>query len=199
LEQILPIRSKSISQFVDGFVGVLDRLALDRGKSWWVEKTPENIGFVREILELVPGAKCINILRDGHHNIASLYDMAGKYPDLFWAKYRDLDEAIKLWNGCVRHTRRLLNVPEVLLVRHERLVSDTEAVVQEMCGFAGLAFSRDMIDRRAEAAGAVVRGAESWKADVLKPIRSAAEDKFGQLFDAEQKAYVESRLERIDF
>ena len=56
-----------------------------------------------------------------------------------------------------------------------------------------------MIDRRAEAAGAVVRGAKSWKADVLKPIRSAAEDKVGQLFDAEQKAYVESRLERIDF
>jgi hypothetical protein len=199
LEQILPIRSKSISQFVDGFVGVLDRLALDRGKSWWVEKTPENIGFVREILELVPGAKFINILRDGRHNVASLYDMARKYPDLFWAKYRDLDEAIKLWNGCVRHTRRLLNVPEVLLVRHERLVSDTEAVVQEMCGFAGLVYSRDMIDRRAEAAAAVIRGAESWKADVLKPIRAAADDKFDRLFDAEQRAYVEARLERIDF
>jgi hypothetical protein len=56
-----------------------------------------------------------------------------------------------------------------------------------------------MIDRRAEAAAAVIRGAESWKADVLKPIRAAAEDKFDRLFDAEQKAYVESRLERIDF
>ena len=125
--------------------------------------------------------------------------MARKYPDRFWAKYRDLDEAIEHWNVCVSHTRRLLNVPEVLLVRHERLVTDTEAVAQEMCGFAGLAFSRDMIDRRAAAAAAVVRGAELWKADVLTPIRSAAADKFGQLFDAEQKAYVESRLERIDF
>ena len=199
LVHILPMRSMSIDQFANAFVGVLDQLALDQGKTWWVEKTPNNIGFVPDILRLVPGARFINILRDGRQNVASLYDMARKYPDLFWAKYRDLDEAIERWNICLRHTRRLLNVPEVLLVRHERLVSDTEAVVQEMCGFAGLAFSRDMIDRRAEAAGAVVRGAESWKADVLKPIRSAAEDKFDQLFDAEQKAYIESRLEQVDF
>src|SRR5271169_5376629 len=56
LEQLLPIRSQSIGQFVDGFVRVLDRLTLDRGKSWWVEKTPGNICFVPEILALVPGA-----------------------------------------------------------------------------------------------------------------------------------------------
>jgi hypothetical protein len=36
------------------------------------------------------------------------------------------------------------------------------------------------------------------KADVLKPIRSAAEDEFDESLDAKQKAYVESRLEQID-
>jgi hypothetical protein len=30
-------------------------------------------------------------------------------------------------------------------------------------------------------------------------MRPAAEDKFNKLFSAEQKAYIESRLERIDF
>ena len=197
LEQILPIRSKSIGEFVKGFVGVLDRLTLDQGKSWWVEKTPENLDYVREILELVPGAKLVNILRDGRQNVASLHEMARSYPDRFWAKYRSLDTAIERWNVCVQRTRGLLNIPEVLLVRHERLVSDTEAVAQEICNFSGLAFSRDMIERRAQVAGSMIRGDEPWKADVLKPIRSA--DKFDLLFDAEQKAYIESRLERIDF
>ena len=199
LEGVLPMRSTSIDEFSNGFVGVLDRLALDQGKTWWIEKTPNNIGVVPEILRLVPGARFINILRDGRQNVASLYDMARKYPQLFWAKYSDLDEAIERWNICLRHTRRLLNVPEVLLVRHERLLSDTEAVLQEICSFAGLAFSRDMIERRAEAAAAVVRGAESWKADVLKPLRPAPDDKFDELFDPAQKAYIDSRLERIDF
>ena len=81
LEPILPIRSKSIGQFVDGFVGVLDRLTLDKGKLWWVEKTLENIRFVPEIRDLVPGAKFVCLLRDGRQNVAALYDMACKYPD----------------------------------------------------------------------------------------------------------------------
>jgi hypothetical protein len=73
LERILPIRSESTGEFAAGFVGVLDRLALDQGKSSWVEKTPENIRFIPEILELVPGAKFVNILRDRRQNVAALY------------------------------------------------------------------------------------------------------------------------------
>jgi sulfotransferase family protein len=199
LEHILPIRSKSTREFADGFVGVLDRLARDRGKSWWVEKSPENLRFVREILELVPGAKFINILRDGRQNVTALYDMACKYPDRFWVKYRDLDQAIERWNICVGYTRRLLDVPEVLVVRYERLVSETEAVLEDVCRFAGLPFTRDMIDRRLEAAGRVVTSREPWKADVLTPMRFVVEDKFNELLTADQKAYVEARLERIDF
>ena len=199
LEQILPIRSNSTGQFAEGFVGVLDRLALDQGKSWWVEKTPGHLRFVREILGLVPGARFINILRDGRQNVAALYDMARQYPDRWWVRYRDLDNAIERWNISVRHTRRLLDVPDVLLVRYERLVAETAAVAEEVCRFAGLPFSRDMIDRRAEAASTVVTAGEPWKADVLTPMRSSAPDKFNELFDAEQKAYIESRLERIDF
>jgi hypothetical protein len=199
LEHILPIRSKSTREFADGFVGVLDRLARDRGKSWWVEKSPENLRFVREILELVPGAKFINILRDGRQNVTALYDMACKYPDRFWVKYRDLDQAIERWNICVGYTRRLLDVPEVLVVRYERLVSETEAVLEDVCRFAGLPFTRDMIDRRLEAAGRVVTSREPWKADVLTPMRSVVEDKFSEVFTADQKAYVEARLERLDF
>jgi hypothetical protein len=199
LEQILPIRSRSMAQFADGFVGVLDRLALDQGKSWWVEKTPQNIHFVREILELVPGAKFINILRDGRQNVAAIYDMARKHPDRFWVRYHDLDQAVEHWNTCVRHTRHLLGVAEVLLVRYEQLCTDTEAVLEETCRFMGLRFTRDMIDRRTEAASRLVTAREPWKADVLTPMRSAPEDKFNEVFTADQRAHVDARLERIDF
>src|SRR5271169_2280496 len=171
LEQILPIRSQSIRQFVDGFVGVLDRLTLDKGKSWWVEKTPGNIGFVPEILALVPGAKFIAIVRDGRQNVAALYDMARKYPG--WAAYRDLDLAIDVWNSCARYTRPLLSMPAVRVIRLERLLSDTQPVMREACRFLGLPFTRDMIDGRAEAANDVITAREPWKADVLAPMRTA--------------------------
>jgi hypothetical protein len=199
LEHILPIRSQSIGQFVDGFVSVLDRLTVDQGKSWWVEKTPENVRFVPEILQLVPEAKFVNILRDGRQNVAALYDMARKYPDRWWVRFRDLDRAIEVWNRSARHARFLLGNPAVLLIRHERLLSDTAAVMQEVCRFAGLPFTRHMIDRRAESARAVITAREPWKAEVLTPIRPAIEDKFECLFDHEQKAYIEARLEHVDF
>lgn len=198
LEQVLPIRSKTIAQFVDGFVSVLDRLASDRGKSRWVEKNPENIRFVPEILELVPGARFVTMLRDGRQNVAALYDMACKYPDRWWVRYRDLDVAIETWNRCARVTRRQLDMPEVLVIRHERLVTDTEAVMHEVCRFTGLPFTRQMIDSRVQAAGSVIASHEPWKTDVLNPIRSALDDKFDRLFDPAQKAYVEARLEKLD-
>jgi hypothetical protein len=156
LEPILPVRSQSIPQFVAGFVGVLDRLTLDKGKSWWVEKTPRNILLAPEILELVPAAKFICILRDGRQNVAALYDMACKYPERGWAKFRDLDFAIALWNTCARQVGLLLDKPDVLVIRYERLQSDTETVAREMCRFAGLPFTHQMIDRRIEAASAVI-------------------------------------------
>src|SRR5437763_10453350 len=43
LEQLLPIRSKSLAEFAQGFVAALDRLALDAGKSGRVAKTAEDI------------------------------------------------------------------------------------------------------------------------------------------------------------
>ncbi len=197
LEYLLPMRSKSIGQFVDGFVGVLDRLTLDEGRSWWVEKTPENVNFAPEILELVPGARFIATLRDGRQNVAALCDMAHKYPDRWWVEFRDLDRAVEMWNKSARHVRRLLAVPEVLLVRYERLVSDTEAVMREVCRFAGLPFTLQMLDRRVESARALITTREPWKAEVLAPIRSVIEDKFDRLFDIKQQAYIEARLESI--
>jgi hypothetical protein len=199
LEYILPMRSKSIGQFADGFVHMLDRLTLDEGKSWWVEKTPENVFFVPEILDLVPGARFIATLRDGRQNVAALCDMAHKYPDRWWGKFRDLDRAIELWNKSARHARRVLALPGVLLVRHERLISDTEAVIREVCSFSGLPFTRQMIDHRVDSARALITAREPWKAEVLAPIRSVIENKFERLFDTQQQAYIEARLERVDF
>jgi hypothetical protein len=199
LEDLLPMRSKSVEEFARGFIAVLDRLALDRGKTWWVEKTPENIRYVPEIGRLVPGARFINIVRDGRETVASLYGLALEYPDKFWTKFLDLDLAIEHWNVSLRHTRELVGMPEVRLVRYERLVAETEAVLREICEFAGLAFSREMVDRRREAAPALILDFETWKTRVLGALPASSESRFDRLFDAAQKTYIESRLEPIDF
>jgi len=125
--------------------------------------------------------------------------MSLKYPDRWWMRYRDLDQAIEHWNACARSTLRLLSAPHVLLIRHEALRADPEAVLREVCRFAGFPFDPAMIERRVEGARAIVTERESWKNDVLKPSRVAIEDRFAEVFVAEQRTYVEARLERIDF
>jgi hypothetical protein len=199
LEGLLPIRSRSAEDFARGFIAVLDRLTLDRGKAWWVEKTPENIRYVPEIGRLVPGARFVNILRDGRETVASLYGLALEYPDKFWTKFLDVDLAIEHWNVSLRHTRELIGVPGVMLVRYERLLAETESVLREICAFAGLRFSRDMLDRRSEVAPALILDFETWKTRVLGAVPASSESRFDQLFDAAQKAHIESRLEPIDF
>jgi hypothetical protein len=199
LEDLLPIRSKSNEEFTRGFVAVLDRLTLDRGKAWWVEKTPENIRYVSEIGRLVPGARFVNILRDGRETVASLYALALEYPDKFWTRFLDVDLAIEHWNVSLRHTRELIGAPGVMLVRYERLLAEPEPVLREICAFAGLRFSREMLDRRSEVAPTLILDFETWKTRVLGAVPASSESRFEELFDAAQRAYIESRLEPIDF
>ena len=56
-----------------------------------------------------------------------------------------------------------------------------------------------MIDRRSETASRLMTAREPWKADVLTPMRSSPEDRFTEVFTPDQQAYIEARLERIDF
>jgi hypothetical protein len=198
LQPLLPEHALSIAEFAHAFVGVLDRIALDHGKSAWLEKTPRHLGLVSEISELVPGALFVYIVRDGRQNVASLYHAARTYPNVWWQEgARDLEEAVKRWNKSARYARTLRGRPEVHLVRYERLVADTESVLREICGFAHLPFRPEMIERRTDAARRVVTESEPWQAGVFEELR-ARDDKFDRLFSAEQKAYVEAHLEPLD-
>jgi hypothetical protein len=200
LTELLAGPDASIAEFARSFVDVLDRLALDGGKQGWTEKTPKHLALVPEIRQLVPGARFILVLRDGRQNVASLYDAARRYPNVWWpAGLDDLDQAIQRWNQSARRARQLRGDADVLLVRYEKLISHTVAVLQEICAFAGLSFKRDMVERRAEVAREVVGPGEPWKAGVFETVQPAGNDKFDRLFTTLQKAYIEARLERIDF
>jgi hypothetical protein len=198
-ELLAPRDGGSVPGFARSFVSVLDRLALDRGRIAWAEKTPKHLLVVPEIRNLVPEARFIVIVRDGLQNVASLYEAARNHPNVWWAQGRsDVDEAIKRWNTFLAHARAIRRATDVRIVRYERLISETASTLHELCAFAELPYSREMAEHRSEAARTVVTAVEPWKAGVLGPLRPD-EDKFARVFSAEQKAYIEARLEPIDF
>ena len=189
----------SIAGFAQAFVSVLDRLTLERDRIAWAEKTPRHLLVVPEIRRLVPESRFIVIVRDGRQNVASLYEAARNHPNVWWPQGRsDVDEAITRWNTFLRHAHAIRDASDVRIVRYERLVEETERTLEEMCAFAELPYSPEMMERRVEAARDVVTAIEPWKAGVLGPLRTH-DDKFVRVFSAEQKAYIEAHLDPIGF
>jgi hypothetical protein len=124
-----------------GFVEILDRLTMDRGKTVWVEKSPEHIAYVDLIERYVRRVKFIHLVRNGADVVASIYDAAHKYPDTHWkANWGTVDRCIAQWNEAVRLTCKYMHQPNHHLVTYERLVENTPDVLTELCDFLGLPY-----------------------------------------------------------
>jgi hypothetical protein len=66
--------------YTKAFIKILDEITLENGKSSWLEKTPEHLGQINYIERWVQRAKFIHIIRNGDDVVASLYEVAQKYP-----------------------------------------------------------------------------------------------------------------------
>ncbi|NJB69208.1 hypothetical protein GGQ74_002905 [Desulfobaculum xiamenense] len=99
----------------------------------FVEKTPSHALYMREIAELMPGARFVHMLRDAREVITSMV-VASRTWGEDWAPRCARDAAL-LW---ARHVNaalaagRELGPERVTLVRHEDLRADTAAVLARL-------------------------------------------------------------------
>lgn len=193
----LPASAVMVRRYVAAFVGLLDSLAQQQGKSAWLEKTPRHLRYIKCIEKFVEGASFIHIVRDGADVVTSLYEVTHEHPGV-WGGAMSLERCVGRWIEDVRISRDHLHKPNHALVRYERLVQDPEAVLTELCGFLGVEFSEAMLLERSAAAKRVVLESEPWKASVGGAIANANSKKFFELFDEAQRKYVLSRLSAVD-
>lgn len=101
----------------------------------WVEKTPGAEFFVRDILACFPKARFIHVVRDPRAVIAArkTTHTSKKLPD----PYPILHDAVLLRYSlaAARRYASRLGKDRYLIVRFERLVQDTEAVMHEVARF----------------------------------------------------------------
>ena len=62
----------STTNQIEWFVGILDQLATEEGNNIWLEKTPEHVYFIQDILHYLPDAKFIHIIRNPLDVVASM-------------------------------------------------------------------------------------------------------------------------------
>ncbi|MCC7484046.1 MAG: sulfotransferase [Burkholderiales bacterium] len=137
-EVISNLRERS---FAGIYCSMLERYARWVGKPRWGEKTPNNVFYVREILEDFPGAQFLCLTRDAR-DVAADAIRSSFGPTNAYA-------AAKEWKFGQQTIQRLrANLPSAawLDIHYERLVNEPEDTLRLACGFLGEEYSNGMLD-----------------------------------------------------
>lgn len=129
--------------------------AQKNGKSIPCEKTPQNVFYLKEILEKFPNARIINMVRDPRAVMLSQKrkwkrrslgaDFMTKRESLrLQINYHPLAVS-KLWNAAVGAIKSYEREPRVLTVRFEDILNQAEGTVREICSFASIPYEEEML------------------------------------------------------
>jgi len=107
-------------------IAYFDRLAICEKKTRWVEKTPRHIHCIPQLLELLPDAKILIILRDGRDVACSIKDRHG-----------DIEEAITRWVEDNLAGEAYWQHPNVYVLKYESIIEDFEGTIATVLDFIG--------------------------------------------------------------
>ncbi len=151
------------------FLGLLDRLTLQRGRSSWIEKTPRHLRYV-PFLERVSGSECrtcfIHVIREGLDVVASLH-LASQN----WERPYDLETCVNRWNDDVGFSLGRIGSPHDYFVFYEELTADPESALRDLVAKLQLDWQPDILTRYAPTSEPLMTEEETWKANVGRSVR----------------------------
>ena len=192
------VRSPFVRDYLRALAGSLDAATLEAGKTVWLEKTPRHLLFVGSIARALPGARFIHLVRRGPDVVASLYEVARDYPEV-WGGPRSLEACVERWLRDTAISRRYEARAGHFTVRYEALTGDPEGSLRDLFAFVGAPFSdaqRAAVMAGYAGAAEGVASGEAWKEGVRGAIRPSR-GKFSS-FTPERQAYVLGRTRRSE-
>lgn len=163
---LLPFQTRPVARRL---LRVLDELALRRGSSRWIEKTPRHLRYV-PFLEEVAGPegrlRFVHVIRDGLEVLASLREASRA-----WERAYDLETCIRRWNADVGISLSRIAAPRDHFLFYEELTSRPEATLRRLLEELGLGWEPQILERYPDIAKRLVSAAEAaWKADPGREI-----------------------------
>ena len=148
-----------VNEYEALFGMVNDRLAANAGKTLWLEKTPEHVYYLGQLLRYLPDAKVIELVRDPRATLASrkLRQTGDEWLDAKETKeslevdrmtnYDPLLDAM-MWKEAINaaHDARRDRPQNIITVRYEDLAVNPVETLQRICRFTGLDYSDDMLE-----------------------------------------------------
>jgi len=121
---------------------LFNEIAESKHKKIFVEQTPWQGQRIDILNELFPDAKYIHMVRDGR-------DVAISFARTPWW-HNDIGQNLERWHTEVRRiidsAAQILNANQILQVRYEDLVEQTETELKRICQFLAIDFEDTMID-----------------------------------------------------
>lgn len=152
------------------------------GKSIVCEKTPQNVFYLKEIFELYPNAKVINMVRDpraillsqknkwNRRNLGADY-MTKKEAFRLRINYHPITLS-KLWNAAINAANNFMSDKRVIFIRFEDLLNQPQSTLQKICNHIDVDFDANMlnitqesssIEKDSKEIGFKVERASNWK------------------------------------
>lgn len=138
------------------FTEMMKREVALSGKSIVCEKTPQNVFYLKEIFELYPNAKVINMVRDpraillsqknkwNRRNLGASY-MTKKEAFRLRINYHPITLS-KLWNAAINAATNFKNDKRLISIRFEDLLNQPEQTLQTICNHIEVDFDANMLN-----------------------------------------------------
>jgi hypothetical protein len=150
-------------------IGLLDRLAISRGKTGWVEKTPDHLFRIPLISRICPSARFIHIIREPKANIASLYK-AGRQ----WGKARSwLTVALKWCYAAAISMACSKDRSRHYAVFYDDILDKPGQEVGNLYEWLGLEWRDEILNDYAKVADRIKTPAEVWKSNNSMPLKAS--------------------------
>lgn len=135
------------------FAAVIQHEAIKHGKQFPCDQTPQNVFYIREVLDAFPDSYFINMVRDPRDVLLSQKRkwkrrfLGGSHATWYetiraWTNYHPLTIS-KLWNSAIR-ARENVKDKRVMSVQFESLLQNPDKAIESICYFLQLPFSEKL-------------------------------------------------------
>ncbi len=140
----------------DSYKGMLDRFMAiqleEQGKARWGNNAPKDLFHIEEILSFYPDARILVCVRDVRDFLLSYKNRwkvtTEAHKERLKRLYHPLLTSL-LWKASMKRIPRLeqrVAAGNLMLIRYEELVTDTERIVRDICEVIGETYSPEMLD-----------------------------------------------------
>ncbi len=154
----------------------------------WGDKTPLNSRHLVEINRLFPEAKIVHVLRDGRDVVASIHELG-------W--HTSLGVTCDAW---LSNMKAVSDCPQrnhkgrFLEIRYERLVSDPEEILRQLCEFIGLDYRSDMFNFHQHPERLGHEAEQAHHKGLARPLNADSIGRWRNRLNTAEQQYVIERL-----